>query len=410
MRASLIVFVSLLLACSSKGTESASPATDAEGETDQDDGPPACDAAVSKGPWVVAADSTSAKVRWESCKAGGGAILLGADKKRIASNVHDAVVTTLNDVPLRMTADYPGTFFMHEVPLTDLAPGTCVPYVVEADPTASGRVCTAPPSGTAFQFATIGDTNPGFGDITQLLQKTYVDNKPQFTIHGGDIQYYSSGLESYGFWMQKMQPMLRSGSFFPAIGNHESEKDKEREEYVDRFFGSPAKEGTLDTYVFEWAGVWFFAFNTELPLDDKSTQGLFLQTKLDEVSKKPGYRFSVIWTHRPFVTCGDTGQNDALRARYKDVFAKTGVKLVIGAHMHGYERFEFDDILWLTSAGGGSLPGKVDENISRTECADRKQSGSFWNASVISVDTGKLSGITYDDKGAVRDTFERVVP
>jgi hypothetical protein len=410
MRASLFFFACCLFACSSKNEVATTPG-DAEGETtDEESGTPACDAAVSKGPWVVGADGTSAKVRWESCKAGGGAILLGDAKKRIPSNVSDAVVTTQNDVPLRMTADYPGTFFMHEVPLTDLAPGTCQTFSVEADPTATGRVCTSPPSGTKFSFASIGDTNPGFGDITTLLQKTYVEEKPQFTIHGGDLQYYSSGLESYGFWFQKMQPMLRTGSFFPAIGNHESEKDKEREEYVDRFFHAPAKEGSLDTYFFEWGGVYFFAFNTEMALDDKSTQGLFLQEKLMEVSTRPGFRFSVVFTHRPFVTCGDSGQNDALRARYKDLFANAKVKLVVGAHMHGYERFEFDDILWLTSAGGGSLPGNVDENKTRAECADRKQSGSFWNASVITVDTGKLSGVTYDDKGMVRDTFERVVP
>jgi hypothetical protein len=210
--------------------------------------------------------------------------------------------------------------------------------------------------------------------------------------------------------MQKMQPMLRAGSFFPVVGNHESEVPLEREEYIDRFFGNPATQGSLDTYWFEWGGVYFFGFNTELALDDKSTQGLFLEQKLDEVSKLPGYRFSVIWTHRPFVTCGDSAQNDALRKRYQPTFTRDNVKLVMGAHMHGYERFEFDDVTWLTSAGGGSLLGHVDENVTRPECADRKQSGAFWNASVITVEPGKLSGVTYDDKGAVRDTFERVVP
>src|SRR5206468_438083 len=118
----------------SSETAPATTPNDAEGETTDEDSTPACDAAVSKGPWIVAADGTSAKVRWESCKSGGGAILFGEGKKRMASNVSQAVVTTLNDVPLRMTADYPGTFFMHEVPLTDLAPGTCTSFAVEADP------------------------------------------------------------------------------------------------------------------------------------------------------------------------------------------------------------------------------------------------------------------------------------
>lgn len=412
MRVAPLFAFGLLLACSSKSTP-VEP-TDAEGEVDDESGVPTCDLAVSKGPWVVAASATTAKVRWESCRSGGGALFLspeaGGGKQRFDSTVRDTQVTTTNDVPLRMTADWAGTYFMHEVALTGLTEGTCYSYELEPDSTAKGRFCTARAAGATFKFATLGDTNPGFGDITVLQDKTYTTEVPDFTIHQGDIQYYSSGLESYGYWMEKMRPMLRTGAFFPSIGNHESEKPNERTEYVERFWGNPGFDGNSDYYRFQWGGVWFFALNTEIAMDDKSPQGLWLQEKLADATTQPGYRFSVIFMHRPFVTCGDMDENDALRARYMPLFTKSNVKLVVAGHMHGYERFEMDDVTWLTSAGGGSLLGDVDKNITRAECVNRKSSGKFWNASVITVKPGEIDGVTYDDKGTLRDTFSRLVP
>jgi acid phosphatase type 7 len=399
-----VLFAALLIACSSNEPQTQPADT---GVVEDEGDIPKCELAVSKGPWTVAVDGTSAKVRWESCKAGGGAIAI--DGKNVDSKVSQALVTTTNDVPLRMTADRAGTYFMHEVALTGLKPATCYDYALTQDAAAKGRFCTARASGDTFSFAAIGDTNPGLGDISKMLDAAYAA-KPDFTIHLGDIQYYSSGLESYGFWMEKMRPMLRTGAFYPSIGNHEAEQPKEREEYVERFWGKPGFDGNSDFYRFESGGVWFFALNTEMELDEKSSQGTWLASSLDDASKKPGYRFAVLYMHRGFVTCGDTGQNDVLRKVYEPLFTRTKVKLVVSGHMHGYERFEFGDITWVTSAGGGSKPGNVNENIARPECADRKASGTWWNTTVFTVKPGELSGITYDDKAATRDTFTRAVP
>jgi len=412
MRTALFLALALV-ACSGKETTTTTP-TDAEGEVDEEDTLPKCDLAVSKGPWVVAIDSRSAKIRWESCKSGGGAVTVsdetGASKK-FPSAVSEAIVTTTNLVPLRKQMDPAGTYFMHEVALTALAEGKCFDYVLEQDPTAKGRFCTSRASGTEFKFAVIGDTNPGFGVITKLLDTTYAE-KPDFTVHAGDIQYYASGLESYGYWFEQMRPMFRTGAFFPSIGNHESEQPKEREEYVDRFWGSAGFDGSVKDfyYRFQSGGVWFFALNTEMDLGDKSQQGIWLQEKLDDAAKQPGYRFSVLFMHRPFVTCGDKSQNSDLRARYLPMFQRTNVKLIIAGHMHGYERFDFDGITWMTSAGGGGGLGNVNEHSERAECANRKSAGAFWNATVVTVRPGEIAGVTYDDKGATRDTFSAVVP
>lgn len=409
-----VLFVSMATAaCGGDDPAPSAGPHDAEPEVEDEDVLPKCELAVSKGPWVVAVDGTSAKVRWESCRSGGGALTVGPEaggaSSRVDSAVSQAIVTTNNEVPFLRTGDWAGTYFMHEVALKDLTPSTCYAYTLEQDVTAKGRFCTARPAGESFTFATIGDTNPGLGDL-KLLQATVYGKKPELTVHMGDIQYYSSGLESYGTWMELMRPMLRSAAFFPAIGNHEFEKPLEREEYVERFWGNPGFDGNSDHYRFQWGGVWFFALNTEIEIGEGSSQMKWFAEKLDDATRRPGYRFAVVYFHRPFVTCADVEQKDALRKLYQPLFTKAGVKIVVAGHVHGYERFEFDDVTWLTSGGGGAKLHKMDANLSRPECVDRRSSGAFWNATLITVKPGEIAGETYDAKGALRDSFTRVVP
>ena len=122
------------------------------------------------------------------------------------------------------------------------------------------------------------------------------------------------------------------------------------------------------------------------------------------------FRFSVIYMHRPLVTCGDSSENVAVRTRLLPLFISSGVKLVLGAHMHGYERFEMDGLTWITSAGGGGALGNIDEGKDRKECVFRKASGAYHNATLYTVEPTKLLGKTLGHFGEVKDTFEIALP
>jgi acid phosphatase type 7 len=378
----------------------------------------ACEATgISKGPWVLAVDGTSAKVRWEACRQGTKALLsfmpeAGGEAKDVSSKEAPFEVTETAIAPLNPEAppDQAGTFYMHEAALTGLSPGTCYSYELAAEPSRGGRFCTARPPGDDLRFIMVGDTNPALGGHTPKIMDHVLAKDPDFTLHGGDIQYYSSTLETWAFWFPALQPMLSQGAFLPSIGNHESETPVEFEQYYLRFFGGAGFEGTNDYYRFESGGVFFFSLNTELPLDLGSVQGTWLSSQLDAASKSPGYRFSVIYLHKPLVTCGDTGQSTAVREQFEPLFTQYKVPLVLQAHMHGYERFELNGITYITSGGGGGSLSNVDENIERPECASRMSSGAFWHAMVFEVSAGQLKGSAIDEDGAVRDEFTKVVP
>ena len=372
---------------------------------------------VSKGPWSLAAGATSVKIRWETCRDGvapdvayapeaGGpsATAPSAETKWVLTQTYKAALAP--DGP----QDWAGTYYMHEADLTGLSPATCYTYQLAADATRKGRFCTARAPGDPLTFWSVGDTNPGFGPYAAGDLASVLPHGPDFTLHGGDIQYYDSGLETWASWFPVMEPMLAQGAFFPAVGNHESENPTEYADYSTRFFGGAGFDGTLNYYRFESAGVWFFSLDTEQPIGTGSPQGGWLVQELANAASQPGFRFSIVYMHRPLVTCGDTGDDPTDRAELEPIFQQYKVPLVLQAHMHGYERFEFPHITYVTSAGGGGAIGDVDANTSRSYCAERVASGPYRFGVLFQLGASGLTGTTISYQGDVLDTFTIAQP
>ena len=375
---------------------------------------------VSKGPWVLAVDGTSAKIRWEACVAGTAARVTVTPETGGAASTVDAVetATVVTEQTISILAPkYPdpaGTFYMHEASLTGLAQGTCYAYVLAADASYKGRFCTARASGDALRFMAIGDTNPTINDNTKKILANVLPKNPDFVLHGGDIQYYASGIETWSGWFRIMQPMLAKAGFFPAIGNHESEKPSEYEQYTLRFFHDAGFDGSPAYYRFESGGVWFFSIDTEDSVAPGTPQGTWLVSSLADASQKPGYRFSVVYFHKPFVTCGDTYDDPTALAYYAPIFKTYKVPLVLQAHMHGYERFAFDGITYVTTGGGGGIIEKPSLNTSRSYCDKRVAAGPWYHAMIIDIAAATagstISGQAIDKDGVVRDTFQLTPP
>lgn len=413
---SLAYLAASVAACSSSSGGAA--ATDA-GE-DEDTLVP-CTAEVNKGPWVVAVDAKSAKVRWESCVTAPGTLTItpeaGGAPIKATAKVDTVVTTDAPGSPFSDAQDLMGTWYENEVALTALSEGTCYSYVVDRDPSAKGRFCTARKPGDPFTFAAIGDTNPGLDDNFRKVEaKVYAGAYPiDFTVHMGDIQYYSSGLEPYQAWFPMMAPVLRRGAMLPAMGNHEEEQPHELIEMVLRFWGGAGFDGTDRYYAFQSGGVWFFTVDTELDFGPTSEQMKWLVGRLEAVSKLPGYRFSVLYQHRPMWTCGDSDAHPDEQVYLEPFLKQHKVPLVLWGHMHGYERFAKDGITYVTTAGGGGLMGKVDENAAtRPYCNGagnlRVASGPWFHAVTFDVSATGMHGRVIDQNGAIKDEFDVPAP
>jgi hypothetical protein len=369
---------------------------------------------VQKGPWSLRTSASGATLRWESCAEGGnGDVLLesesgGAPRTLTATETPFSISETYA-APLRPEAplDLAGTVYMHELTLSDLAPATCYRATLAADTSRSARFCTSRGATDTFRFFAWGDTNPGLSPDTAKILSQVLTRAPDFSLHLGDLQYYSSGLESYAYWFDVMQPMFSGGAFFPAIGNHESERPGEFEEYYLRLFGDAEASRY---YTYESGGVHFFVLDTEQAFDQLSPQGGWLLQGLAAAQATPGFRFSVIQMHRPFLTCGDADEHSKEREELAPSFAEYGVRLALAGHLHGYERFELDGMTYITAGGGGGLVGDIDENLDRPYCGARLASAAAKHAVVIEVGPSGFTGEAVGPDGAVLDGFSRALP
>lgn len=370
---------------------------------------------VYHGPWALRFDETSAVVRWDACKPGDVAITLtpeaGGAAQTVTGTQAPAVLTTSHQL-LDIPPDVPGTYYTSEVALTGLEPGACYTYSLVAEPSAGGRFCTAEPDGGPISFMAIGDTNPGIAPTEDVLANVLV-RSPDFTLHLGDIQYYSSVVDSWSQWFLSMQPMLSSGgAFMPSIGNHESENETEYTDYYDRLFADAGFDGNRRYYRFQSGGFWFFALDTESSLAPNSEQGIWLAQMLEDAQAQPGFRGSVVYMHRALITVGDAQSDPGLRSVLEPLFVEHDVRLVLAGHMHGYERFVSNGLTYVTSGGGGGALGNIDENVDERpdEAALRVASAAAFHAVHVEIGATSIDGAAIDETGAEIDSFSIALP
>ncbi len=395
----------------------------ADGQADGDGGG-LCNGstAVSKGPWVVGVNDSSAILRWEACREDGKTGVTVAPEAGGSPTQHDATATpfvvnnTYTSLNVNAPPDQAGTYYMHELALSSLTPATCYSYELAEDSSLKGRFCTARKSGDGFKVLAIADTNAALGGTNDLVLEA-AKHDYDFTIHGGDIQYYLSILETWNSWFPLMMPMFRQGAVFPTLGNHEFEKPDEYEQYFVRFFGKAGFDGTDDYYRINSGGIWFFALNTEGDMDAGSAQFTWFEKQLADAASQPGYRASVVYFHRPFLTCGPTSQKSGSRALYQPLFEKHGVTLVVQGHVHGYERFEVPHaadpgktLTYITAGGGGAALHDLDDNIDRPTCAMRITKGRYYNFTILEFGPASLKGRMFNQQGVEQDSFENAIP
>jgi hypothetical protein len=369
---------------------------------------------VLRGPWAQKPRPTSITLRWDACAETDATAIVSIDgeDRSIAGTQTAAEVRTeymgLEGVTL---PDFAGTYWLNEVVVEDLEPGSCHEYAIAADPERGGRFCTSRPSGDAFSFWAIGDTNPGIAP-TEAVVEHIVARGPDFVLHEGDIQYYSSIVDSWTQWFISMQPMLSSGVFAPTYGNHEAELEHELEDYYLRMFADGG-DGTAPTwYRFESGGLHVFVIDTEGDIAIGSEQGGWLEAGLADAATSEGFRGSLVTMHRPLISVGDVASRPELRAHYEPIFVEHGVRLVLAGHMHGYERFVSSGIVYITTGGGGGALGDVDENVDLdpAETSLRLAAARAFHAVLFEVGDDAITGSAIDETGETFDSFAVDLP
>jgi len=231
-------------------------------------------------------------------------------------------------------------------PATPLSPARAPTATLTAFHPVPPTAITPAPTPPPVRFAVIGDFGLA-GPAEQAVADLVHSWQPDFIVTVGDNNYpdgehktvKTNVLQYYG-------DDIRSGRFFPALGNHDWR------EGIDSFLHDLRPPGQRRYYDFVRGAVHIFVLDSDYREPDgnaaDSRQAEWLRTGL-QASDSP---WNIVIVHHPPYSSGKHGDQERLQWPY----AQWGADAVIAGHDHDYERILRDGIVYFVNGLGG-IPG-----------------------------------------------------
>lgn len=294
--------------------------------------------------------------------------------------------------------------FFHRVEIRGLEPGKRYYYRVDAvsNPTPARSFKTAPPPGTGFTFAIIGDTQQGH-EAHAAVAAGIASHNPDLLAHVGDFVQVSNKREPWLKFFEIESELLSSVPLAGTLGNHDHSY---RELYYNRFFTNaeiePGDDLTMlgSYYSFDYGHVHFTIWDSDVLLLPGSDQLEWLEQDLEKASRDPEIKFIVAMDHKPPVSGyphGELPSRDTALALYQ----KYDVDVSLSGHIHLYERSAPRGKVYISSGGGGGL--LLEEALSTNRNPDHVTSSKVHNYVIAHVLPESIEFVAYDIGGNVID-------
>lgn len=274
-----------------------------------------------------------------------------------------------------------------------------------------------------FNFAAVGDW--GCTAHTEDTLNNILDKDPELVLGLGDYSYREDPVDC---WFKIIQPIDDITKI--VLGNHDTKE--EIEELMNHF------DLTEQYYSFDYQNVHFIALATEeeyldMSNDKAKEQLAFVKSDLEKASTNPNIDWIIPFFHRIMYARQSAGVVDTydhnLEDIYHPIFEQYGIKLVLQAHTHNYERtyplkidvedsddplitskdlnnyhYNSDGLVIVTIGTGGASP-TVFAADSKYIAVKYEEIYGFLNVDVSSDGT-TLVGTFYDnDNGEIKDKF-----
>jgi 3',5'-cyclic AMP phosphodiesterase CpdA len=268
-----------------------------------------------------------------------------------------------------------GSFLSAYSQVTDTA-GEAITGSLLSEPGPTFRVPDnqIPKNWTIIAYGDTRFTDPSNHEVTNpearraLVAKIAAEH-PDAVLISGDIPYNGGNVNDYAVYRAETAAWRDEGlRIYPAIGNHE-------------LHGDEVKQPANWWYSVEFKNTYIICLDSDLPLTDGSRQHKWLADQLDHLPKKTQFVFLTLH-HPPIADSILNNSSHDVRPNEKAlaVFLKQKAPLlqahiiVVAGHIHNYQRFYQDGVIYLVSGGGGAKPYPV----ARTP-ADLFQDPSFPN-------------------------------
>ena len=198
----------------------------------------------------------------------------------------------------------------------------------------------------------------------RALVDRIASENPVAVLVGGDLVYQGSDPEDYETYESETTAWSKQKvAVFPALGNHEFRgcRDDDHEQCLDNWWGAFR---ALSLRPYRWYSVNIGPTLLALVLDSDSAlkpgseQRAWLERQITEADES--VKFVLILLHYPPVRdpLFPRGHEEKEIARYLSRHAKSlrPRVVVVGSHVHNYERYSRDGVTYLVSGGGGAKP------------------------------------------------------
>jgi hypothetical protein len=254
----------------------------------------------------------------------------------------------------------------------------------------------------------------------QALVARIAEERPAAVFINGDLPWHGIAPDYEVYRTETRAWRDMHVRVYPALGNHEFSSCLESSCLAHWWDAFPELRGRRWYSVAIGAKVLGIALDSDAPLLRGSEQRAWLEAQVAALD--PAVRVVLIVMHHPPVADVQTvklvdhnpRQNEQSLAEFLgEAAARSAANFVVSAgHIHNYERFAQDGVMYLVSGGGGATPYEVDRTT-----ADLYRSKDFPNYHYVRFELrpGSLKGemIRLEDYGSpnpkqwkIRDRFE----
>jgi hypothetical protein len=307
----------------------------------------------------------------------------------------------------------------HHVTFKNLKPATVYAYRVGAGENWSEwfQFTTASDQNKPFSFIYLGDAqNDIRSKWSRVIRRAFAHQPDaRFIIHTGDLINRSNNDQEWGEWhygggfINGMIPSL------PSPGNHEYVRDDQRKLVLDPHWGvqytlpgNGPKGLEESVYYIDYQDMRVISLDSQMIILDEASARIQYEW-LEKVLKENKKLWTVITFHHPIFSTAKSRDNKEFRERFKPLFDKYHIDLVLQGHDHTYSRGqnlprglsgrEASGPVYLVSVAGPKMY-KVD--------GARWMNVSLENTQlfqVIHVDGNKLKFEAYKTSGETFDAF-----
>ncbi len=326
---------------------------------------------------------------------------------------YEAVISSLNGVEYEL-ANY------HSVTFTDLKADQLYTYRVGDGTNWSEwfQFKTAPAVTKPFSFIYLGDAqNDIRSKWSRVIRRAFAtQGNARFIVHAGDLINRSNNDNEWGEWHQGggfINGMIPS---IPSSGNHEYFRDEQKVLTLDPHWQAQytlpenGPEGLKESvYYVDYANLRMISLNSQMIVLDSNS--LKIQAEwLEEVLRNNPKQWTMITYHHPVYSTAKGRDNKEFRDRFKPLFDKYHVDILLQGHDHTYSRGQNLPIGMSRKEGGPMYVVSVaGPKMYKVDVTPRWMDVLAENTQlfqIISIDHENLTYTAYKASGEVFDSFK----